>query len=242
MPESERFLVPSEKKMRVKLSASIMCADLADLASEVKQLEEACVDMLHFDIMDGHFVPNLSLGPVIIEHLRKLTSLPFEAHLMIENPERYVERFVEAGSQLVAAHIEACPDFRRLATEIRKLGASPAIALNPDTPVGRIEPFLNDVSQVLVMTVQPGFAGRQLVKHTIAKIMKVRDAILQRKLRIDVATDGNVSFEHAPVMVSAGAGVLVCGTSSLFSRKVSFSEGVRLLRERVSGLPEVPGA
>jgi len=228
--------------MRIKVSASVLCADLSDLASEVNELEEAGVDMLHFDVMDGHFVPNLGLGPVIVEHLRKLTSLPFEAHLMIEDPARYAERFVEAGSQIVAAHVEAVPDFRRLAEQIRELGASPAIALNPDTPVERIEPFLDEVSQVLVMTVQPGFPGQPLVKHTITKIRKVGDALLQRNLQLDIATDGNVSFENAPVMVSAGADVLVCGTSSLFSRKVSFSEGVRLLREGVSGVPEAPSS
>lgn len=220
--------------MKVKLSASIICADLADLASEVKKLEEAGVDMLHFDVMDGHFVSNLGLGPVVIEHLGKLTSLPFEAHLMIDNPQRYIERFIEAGSQIVAAHIEAFPDFGQLVRQIRDLGASPAIALNPDTPLERIEPFLDEVSQVLVMTVQPGFAGRQLVNHTIGKIRKVKDAVLNRGISIQVATDGNVSFENAPVMASAGADVLICGTSSLFSGKVSYSEAIRLLRQSVS--------
>ncbi len=211
-----------------------MCADLADLASEVEKLQEAGVDILHFDVMDGHFVPNLGLGPVIVEHLRKVTSLPFEAHLMIEKPERYVEPFVAAGSDIVAAHIEAATHFRQLARRIRELGASPAIAINPDTPVERIEPFLDEVSQVLVMTVQPGFAGQPLVKHAIARIRKVKDVIAQRKLRVEIAADGNVSLENAPAMASAGADVLVCGTSSLFSGKVTFAEAVRLLRESVS--------
>lgn len=222
------------KTMRVKLSASIICADLADLGSEVEKLQEAGVDTLHFDVMDGHFVPNLGLGPVIIEHLRKLTSLPFETHLMMEQPERYVERFVAGGSQIVAAHIEAMPVFRPFARQIRELGAFPAIALNPNTPVEQIEPFLDEVSQVLVMTVQPGFAGRPLVEHTMAKIKELKDAIVDRKVGVEIATDGNVSFENAPAMVSAGADVLVCGTSSLFSGKVSFSEGVRRLRDGLS--------
>ena len=223
-------------RMGVKLSASIICADLSDLASEVEKLEKAGVDMLHFDVMDGYFVPNLGLGPVIIEHVRKLTSLPFEAHLMIDDPERYLERFVKAGCQIVAAHVEVLANARKLVGQVRRLGASPAIALNPDTPVERIEPFLEDVTQVLAMTVQPGFTGQPLVKQTIGKIRKVREMLLRRKLDVEIATDGNVSFENAPAMVSAGANVLICGTSSLFSRKVSFSEGVRLLRERVSAL------
>jgi len=217
--------------VRVKLSASIICADLADLASEVEELEKARVDMLHFDVMDGHFVPNLGLGPVVIEHLRKLTPLPFEVHLMIESPQRYVERFVEAGGQIVAVHVEALNDFRDLALRIRGMGASPAIALNPDTSVSRVEPFLEEVAQVLVMTVEPGFTGQQLLSDTIVKIKKVKETILDRRLSVQVAADGNVSFENAPLMVSAGAGVLVCGTSSLFSRRVGFCEAVRLLRE-----------
>jgi len=206
---------------------------LADLASQVKELEEAGVDMLHLDVMDGHFVPNLGLGPVVLKWLRRVTTLPIEAHLMIEQPERYIERFIEAGSQIVAVHVETTSDFRQVAHQIRKLGASPGIALNPDTPVGRIEPFLDVVSQVLVMTVQPGFAGRQLVKETIGKVTKVRDAVQERKLSTDIATDGNVSFENAPIMASAGATVLICGTSSLFSPEVTFSEAVRLLRESI---------
>lgn len=217
-----------------------MCADLADLASEVEKLQEAGVDTLHFDVMDGHFVPNLGLGPIIVQHLRKVTSLSFEAHLMIEEPERYVEPFVGAGSQIVAAHIEASPDFRQLARRIRKLGASPAIALNPDTPVEQVEPLLGEVSQVLVMTVQPGFAGRPLVKHTIAKIRKLREVIARRNLPLEIAADGNVSLENAPAMASAGADVLVCGTSSLFSGKVTFAETVRLLRESVSRAAQSP--
>jgi ribulose-phosphate 3-epimerase len=220
--------------MKVKLSASIICADLADLASQVKQLEEAGVDMLHFDVMDGHFVPNLGLGPVVLQHLRKLTLLPIEAHLMMENPERYIERFVEAGADIVAVHVDTIDDCRETAEQIRGLGASPAIALNPDTPVEQIESFIDLMSQVLVMTVQPGFAGRQLVDGTIGKIARVRATIRKRDLDIDIASDGNVSFENAPLMVSAGANVLICGTSSIFSPDISFSVAVHRLRETTS--------
>jgi ribulose-phosphate 3-epimerase len=220
--------------MGVKISASVICADLAELGSEVEKLEEAGVDMLHFDVMDGHFVPNLGIGPVVIEWLRKITSLPFEAHLMIEKPQQYVERFVEAGSQIVAVHLEATNDFRTLSKQIRRLGASPAIALSPETPVGRIEPFLDEVSQVLVMTVKPGFTGQRLVRNAIAKIERVKAAVVEKRLNVDIATDGNVSFGNASRMVSAGANVLVCGTSSLFSGSVSFSEAVRRLREAIA--------
>ena len=216
--------------MKVKLSASVICADLADLASQIKELEEAGVDMLHFDVMDGHFVPNLGLGPVVIEWVRKVTSLPFEAHLMIANPGKYIERFIAAGSQIVAVHVETVDDFRQVADRLRMLGASPAIAINPKTPIDRIEPFLDVVSQVLVMTVQPGFAGQPLIRETLAKIGRVRDAIEKRRLTVDIATDGNVSFQNASAMVSAGANLLVCGTSSIFSPGLTISEGVRQLR------------
>jgi ribulose-phosphate 3-epimerase len=216
--------------MKIKLSASVICADLADLASQVKQLEEAGVDMLHFDAMDGHFVPNLGLGPVVIEWVRKVTSLPFEAHLMIANPEQYIERFVAAGSQIVAIHAETVGDFRQIASRLRTLGASPAIAINPQTPVDQIEPFLDAVSQVLVMTVQPGFAGQPLVREALAKIGQIREIIEKRRLGIEIATDGNVSFQNAPAMVAAGANILVCGTSSIFSAGMTISEGVGQLR------------
>ena len=219
---------------KVKLSASVICADLADLAAAVNELENAGVDMLHFDIMDGHFVPNLGLGPVVIKNLRNITSLPFESHLMITNPEQYIEPFVAAGTQIVAAHVEVVPDFRPLAREIRRRGASPAIALNPDTPVQRIEPFLDDVSQVLVMTVHPGFTGQRLVQHTLAKISDVKNVIRNRQLDVDVAVDGNVSFELAPRMAAAGADVLVCGTSSVFSPTTTPTEGVHRLRTQLS--------
>jgi ribulose-phosphate 3-epimerase len=216
--------------MKVKLSASVICADLADLASQIKELEEAGVDMLHFDVMDGHFVPNLGLGPVVIEWVRKVTSLPFEAHLMIANPEEYLERFVAAGSQIVALHIETVEDFRQVAERLRMLGASPAIAISPRTPVDQIEPFLEVVSQVLVMTVQPGFAGQPLIRETLVKIEQIRGTIEKRRLTVDIATDGNVSFQNAPAMVAAGANILVCGTSSIFSPGLTISEGVRQLR------------
>ncbi|MDP2897248.1 MAG: ribulose-phosphate 3-epimerase [bacterium] len=223
--------------MKVKLSASVICADLADLASQIKELEEAGVDMLHFDVMDGHFVPNLGLGPVVIEWVRKVTSLSFEAHLMIANPGKYIERFVAAGSQIVALHIETVDDFRRATGRLQMLGASPAVAINPQTPVDRIEPLLEVVSQVLVMTVQPGFAGQPLIRETLAKIGRVRDAIEKRRLNVDVAADGNVSFQNAPAMVSAGANLLVCGTSSIFSPGLTTSEGVRQLRAALARPP-----
>ena len=223
--------------MKVKLSASVICADLADLASQIKELEEAGVNMFHFDVMDGHFVPNLGLGPVVIEWVRKVTSLPFEAHLMIANPEKYLERFVAAGSQVVALHVETVDDFRQIAGTLRTLGASPAIAINPQTPVDRIEPFLEVVSQVLVMTVQPGFAGQALIRETLAKIGQIRMAIEKRRLTVDIATDGNVSFKNARAMVSAGANLLVCGTSSIFSPGLTISEGVGQLRAALARLP-----
>lgn len=217
--------------MKVTLSASVICSDLADLASQIKEIEEAGVDMLHFDVMDGHFVRNFGLGPVVIEWVRKATSLPIEAHLMITNPEQYIERFVAAGSQIVAVHAETMDDFPRVAGRLRTLGASPAIAINPQTPLDRIEPLLDAVSQVLVMTVQPGFAGQRLIRETLFKIEQLRDAVEKRGLAVDIAADGNVSFQNAPLMVSAGASLLVCGTSSIFSYGLPISKSVRRLRE-----------
>ena len=217
--------------MKVTLSASVICADLADLASQIQELEEAGVDMLHFDVMDGHFVPNLGLGPVVLEWVAEATSLPIETHLMITNPEHYIEQFVTASSRIVAVHGETVDDFHRTARRLRALGALPSIAINPQTPLNEIEPLLDAVCQVLVMTVQPGFAGQPLVRETLSKIERLRDAIEKRGLNIDIAADGNVSFQNAPVMVSAGASLLVCGTSSIFSQGPTISESVRRLRD-----------
>ncbi len=216
--------------MKIRLSASVMCADFSCLKKDVKLLEEGGVDYLHFDIMDGHFVPNLTIGAGILRSLRKITELPFDTHLMIEDPDRYIPVFAEAGSSLISVHAEACSHLSRTIQSIKENGARAGVALNPATPLYRLDYILGELSQVLIMTVNPGFAGQKLVPSTISKIEKLEEIIEKKGLRIDIAVDGNVSFANAPVMVKAGANTLVCGTSSIFDPHLGIKKGIAKLR------------
>ncbi|TET12198.1 ribulose-phosphate 3-epimerase [Candidatus Aerophobetes bacterium] len=217
--------------MKIKLSASIMCANFSHLERDIRILEEEGVDYLHFDIMDGHFVPNFTMGPDILASLRKITDLPFDTHLMIEDPHKYISTFVEAGSTFISIHVETCPHLDKTIQLIKKKGAKVRVALNPATPLCRLEYILEEISSVLVMTVNPGFASQKLVPSTISKIEKLKEIIEKRALEVDIAVDGNVSFTHAPSMVKAGANVLVCGTSSIFHPEFGIKEGIAKLRK-----------
>lgn len=217
--------------MEIKLSASVMCADLSYLYKDIKLLEEAGVDYLHFDIMDGHFVPNLTLGPGILSSVRKITDLPFDTHLMMEKPERYIPVFVEAGSNIISVHVEVCPHLDRTVRLIKENGVRAGVALNPATPLCQLDYILEEVSLVLIMTVNPGFAGQKLVPITLSKIEKLKEIIEKKAGKIDIAVDGNVSFTNAPLMAKAGANILVCGTSSIFHPKLGIKKGVAKLRE-----------
>lgn len=218
----------------VKISASIMCADFLRLGSVVKELESSGVDFLHFDIMDGHFVPNFTLGPDIIKVLREQTRLKFDTHLMVIDPERYVERFVEVGSNIIVVHVEACRHLHRTISLIRKIGAQPGVALNPATPLSALDYVLEDVDIVLVMTVDPGFAGQTMIPSMLSKIRELRSKIDERGLNAQIQVDGNVSFENAPKMVSAGAEILVAGSSSIFRKDLTITDGVKALKESIA--------
>ncbi|MFQ6098716.1 MAG: ribulose-phosphate 3-epimerase [Armatimonadota bacterium] len=220
--------------MSVRISASLMCADLCNLARDLRELEAAGVEWLHFDVMDGHFVPNFTLGPVFLEAVRAVSDLTRDVHLMIEHPARYVAAFAESGADVISFNVEADQHPLRTIDLIRESGARPAIAINPATPVEALEHIIGAVDMVLVMTVNPGFAGQRLVPDTLEKIARVRRMLGHRRLEADVEVDGNVSFEHAPEMVARGANVLVAGTSSVFKKGLSISEGVRRLRDAVA--------
>ena len=222
--------------MKVKLSASIMCANFCNLEEDIKQLEEGGVEYLHFDIMDGHFVPNFTMGPGVLKAVRRITSLPFDTHLMIENPDEYIPIFIEAGSSLISVHIEVSPHLNRTIQLIKGKGARAGVALNPATPLCRLDYVLEDVSFVLVMTVNPGFAGQNLVPGTLSKIEKLRNIIEKRKLNVDIEVDGNVSFANASLMAKAGANILVCGTSSIFKPNLGIKEGMKKLTLNLSRL------
>jgi len=216
--------------MEIKLSASVMCADLSYLYKDIKLLEKERIDYLHFDIMDGHFVPNLTLGPGILSSVRKITDLPFDTHLMVEKPDRYIPVFVEAGSNVISVHVEVCPHLDRTVRLIKEKGVRAGVALNPATPLCQLDYILEEVSLVLIMTVNPGFAGQKLVPITLSKIEKLKEIIEKKALKVDIAADGNVSFTNAPLMAKAGANILICGTSSIFHPQLGIKKGIAKLR------------
>lgn len=220
--------------MDVKISASVMCADFLHLENVIRELESSKVDFLHFDIMDGHFVPNFTMGPDILKSISGMTDIPFDTHLMVYEPERYVEAFVEAGSDLIVIHTEACRHLHRTIDLIKKSGAMAGVAVNPATPLSALDYILEDIYMVLIMAVDPGFAGQSMIPSSIKKIGDLRKTIDSRGLDVQIQVDGNVSFENAPKMVKSGADILVAGSSSVFRKDMSITEGIKSLRQCVS--------
>lgn len=215
----------------IKLCASLACADMLRLERDLRALESAGVDYLHIDVMDGQFVPNFALAPALMHTVRDACALPLDVHLMIEQPERYLETFIEAGAQYLVVHAEATVHLQRTLARIRALGCRPGVALNPSTPLNALDYVWEDLDLLLIMTVNPGFVGQKLVPATLRKISDARAAIAARGLAIDIQADGNVSFQHAPAMVRAGANWLVGGTSSIFAPGLDIMEGTARLRQ-----------
>ena len=218
--------------MDILVSPSLMCADLLHLEDEIRALEEAGTDMFHLDIMDGHFVHNFVFGEDIVKAIRKATGLPLDTHLVIYNPEKYIERFVKAGSNIITVHQEACKDLSSIIQQIRECGAKPCIALNPETPLKKIESLLPQLSMVNIMGVNPGFSGQKMVSGTIEKIGNLRQLVRERDLDLDIEIDGGVNRETAPLMINAGANVIVIGRTILFSKERSqYKEVVTFLKK-----------
>ena len=195
----------------MKIAPSILSADFAALGEAIARVETAGADLLHVDVMDGHFVPNLSIGPPVIESIRKRTRLPLDVHLMIEEPERWVETYVKAGADYVTVHAEACAHLERALTMIREAGARSGVALNPSTPPEVLEYVLGDLDLVLVMSVNPGFGGQSFIPTTYEKIRRLRAMLADRPVLISV--DGGVKADHAGPLAQAGATVLVAGSA-----------------------------
>jgi len=218
-----------ERPRSVKIAPSILSADFSRLGEEVRRAEEAGADIIHIDIMDGHFVPNLTFGPIIVKAIRDYTELPFYVHLMVERPEDYIEKVVEAGGDLVVVHAEACIHLQRVLSMIRDLGARSGVALNPATPLTTIEYVLDDLDQILIMSVNPGFGGQDFIPSVLPKIRRARKRLVKRGLEIEIAVDGGINVKTAPKVVEAGADVLVAGTAIF--RKPDLKEAIRELRE-----------
>ena len=203
--------------MTVQIAPSILSADFARLAEALATIERGGGDIVHVDVMDGHFVPNLTLGPPVVRSLRKATSLPLDCHLMIEQPQRYVDAFLEAGANMISVHLEADPHLNRTLDQIRSGGARAGIAINPATPVESLSAALDDCDYVLVMTVNPGFGGQKFIPGVVHKIVRLREMILERGGRVAIEVDGGIDPGTAGEVVRAGASILVAG-SAVFGR------------------------
>ena len=193
------------------IAPSILSADFADLKNEIKRLDEAKADMIHLDIMDSHFVPNLTFGPAIVKAIRPYTKLPFDVHLMVSDPDSLIACFANAGADIITVHAEACPHLDKTLTEIRRLGCKAGVSLNPSTPEDVLEYVLDKVDQILVMSVNPGFGGQKFISAQLEKITRIKKMIDTRNIMIEV--DGGINALSAAEAVAAGADILVAGTA-----------------------------
>jgi len=207
----------------IKIGPSILAADFSKLTEEIKVIEQAGVDFIHCDVMDGHFVPNITFGPLVIKALRKSTNLTLDVHLMIENPDEYIKVFKQAGSDIITVHIEALKEPRSVIQQIKNLGLKAGISINPPTPIDKIEPILDIVDMVLIMTVNPGFGGQKFISSCIPKIKKLR-----QNFSGDIEVDGGINNETAMTSIRAGANIIVAGTYLFKSKNVK--EAVQKLK------------
>lgn len=215
------------------IAPSILSADFGRLAEEVKRAEQAGADMIHIDVMDGCFVPNITIGPLIVEAVKKATRLPLDVHLMIVQPEKYIENFVKAGADILTVHVEACPHLHRTVWQIKESGIRAGISLNPATSLSSIEEIIHDIDLILIMSVNPGFGGQQFIPSMLDKINRAKKMILSNKLQTLIEVDGGVKLENAKKIVQAGADILVMG-SAFFEQK-DYKIFMKQLRKELNG-------
>lgn len=210
------------------IAPSILSADFSQLGGEVKKLDAAGADWIHIDVMDGHFVPNITIGPVVIKHIRSFTQKPFDVHLMINNPEKYIDAFIDAGANVLTVHYEATAHLHGCIDYIRRAGVSAGVSINPSTPVYLLEDIIYNVDLVLVMSVNPGFGGQTFINHTIKKIEKLRTLIIEAGREIYIEVDGGITKNNVLDIIKAGCNVVVAG-SYIFSSK-DYKRAIDLLR------------
>jgi ribulose-phosphate 3-epimerase len=218
--------------MTVGIVPSILSADFTRLGEQVREAEEAGAQRIQIDIMDGHFVPNITMGPMVVEAVRRCTKLPLEAHLMISNPEQYIEEFAKAGADVIIIHQEVSPHLHRIIQQIKAAGKMAGIALTPSTPVIVLEDILSMLDMVLIMTVNPGFGGQNFIPETLPKITRLRQVIDQQGLDCDIEVDGGIQESIVPLVVQAGANLLVAG-SAVYNERESVAQAIARLQNAI---------
>lgn len=223
--------MPNER--RIKIAPSILSADFSRLGEQVAEAEAGGADAIHIDIMDGAFVPNITMGPMIVQAIRPWTTLPFDLHLMIANPERYIADFASAGADIITVHAEACVHLHSVIQQIRAAGKRPSVAISPATPISALEEIIADLDQALVMTVNPGFGGQTFIDAMLSKISRLRALIDARELSVDLQVDGGISATTAPAVARAGANVLVAG-SAVYNDRMSVADAIARIRRSIA--------
>ena len=214
----------------IKISPSILSADFSKLGNEIMDLEKAKADLIHIDVMDGHFVPNITIGPEVISKLRKYTSLPFDVHLMISPVDHFIKKFADSGADIITIHPEATNDLQNSIKKIKSLNKKAGVYLNPETSINTVLPILDSIDLVLIMSVNPGFGGQKFIKETLEKVKSLKKEINKKKLKTQIEIDGGINFENAKMAIEAGVDILVSGTTVFKENNGDLKKNIQLLK------------